>query len=1776
MPTGGVVTHHAMEAERSQGKITDVLNLSLSPANFVTSDKSNFYGIEVREKLIWKDWEQGKEYIKTLLLKNLGLKTQKLKYKNPSTRFFTTLYPKPIFLSAGSSFTLPITFRPIENIEYKDKIVFFLKDGATFEVSLLAILPQIDICLPINLDFKMCAVNDTIFIMFDVFNTGDLDTQLKWEVSDPFEVVPVEEELKHNSSLRFRATFKPTAAFVYEAVAVCRFGKDLQLIGKTVFYGVGKYPHLMVCHPMKTVDTEQLSKQIVAETEINFGKIAVALTGQLFIELHNLSQVQTPFRVERVPGMNHLNTVFRCLQTRGVVPAMSLVKIPIVYSPHTVGVTSIDYFTVCSVGHFSRSSIKCVGTAVGPCVELSRYFITFTDVDLGGSAVALFDIINNSDVEAMFQFELDCEESVFQFSLVSGSIKANSRENVQLRFVPQHPINYYRRVAFLVHNQQLNELLQSGRLQVDSNGCLDIILAEDKATLRSNPNPRDIQSVDEYFNDGFHCDLINILPHVSLDVHVLDFGNVQNLNFPMERTVKITNHTKGKVTAQWMGDASHVFSVSPGTLDIPALKSCSFRVSFKAEAANKMYGSELECFVCYKSMRDYKLVEDLTLCPPWCLTLKCLGHTFMPNNDTFLPRAVIDPLVVVFPAVNTGESTHQTLLLANAGDTPILYDLTLSFTGQDQVKARCGTSSTPQKDLFMVKPSKGLLKPGCQVLSLRMTPNAISTFSHDLLIRLNDREKYDQVVHLCGSAECAQVILDNEGYMYVKPTCAGTSSSRSYSFKNISRIPLRFQWKLSKEYEKFLTVQPSTGVVQPNELVSQTWTFTPAEKKKYVLKATLMAWGQGLSFPSSGSKKQTFSLHIIGEGSYGDLQSDQSCLDFGDILVGSSASCPINILNNSNCSLHYRLIIDKHGYQTTTPTDVKRYSTVADNPGVEFDPMSAEVPARGKHSILATIRPTRRMQYRFAVSYQLVTAQDKEAHPAVLEPQHLIQLLASGVYPSMTAVDIHGRGSAIGISKKSLWRLFSLTDVNGYLDSEPSSNEFIPSTITSTSFQAAQPVLVHRTVIDFNFSAAPLGSEPCTITIMFHNDRTVLCEWAFLFSKDMQMEMGNWTESGDCAQEQLHEMKVKDNKLFEVSPKNGALKPGDSASVTFTYLHTMPGTNQMPVILKIFRGREIMLNFVGVTVEASRPYIHFPSSKHMFNPISIGEKFSPKQVYELYNGGAIPVSFETDLRPLAAVKQENFNQDIFECLTPSGSILPGQTATMEWRFSPLEAKMYTVDIPIKVQNGDTAIVTFTGVGYDQRDLGDTMLLSDGSAACGVPSLQKEELPGQLGYLSMERISLGNLPMFSIVRRMVFVTNKSQDRSIFFEWHVTSQRDSKFIHIYPMRGKLGPDDFKMCRVTFFATAGPAFYDLDLVCEISDLFEYTNYRRELAAWQAERERQISQFVITEKDLDADMRTPNVVTVVTGTPSRQVSKLEALADGRSVTSDNDLSKYQTLPPIRQLTADEQHLRDLKRKKKLSQFWVKPQPQKPFLLHLGITARTHNHDTFQMHFSDELNHFYIDPTLSKENSLLEPYEQASGPPTYIQSTLDESKLVASVLGVCLRGLLDDAHFIEAIRKVQEEPVPYFCQLTEKTPAGSTDNMGPQKTEEDHSGDDGENPLSVSGTSDAFISKLENVVEEQDGLMSVRAFSSQASDHGTLDRVVSNQRLTQAMKRLPEFGHLVEQILENTIINLMYEATTTELGVISTPRLVAMSRRRLSNMSASSEVLDISKSMLK
>ena len=54
-----------------------------------------------------------------------------------------------------------------------------------------------------------------------------------------------------------------------------------------------------------------------------------------------------------------------------------------------------------------------------------------------------------------------------------------------------------------------------------------------------------------------------------------------------------------------------------------------------------------------------------------------------------------------------------------------------------------------------------------------------------------------------------------------------------------------------------------------------------------------------------------------------------------------------------------------------------------------------------------------------------------------------------------------------------------------------------------------------------------------------------------------------------------------------------------------------------------------------------------------------------------------------------------------------------------------------VDVAVCIDDGETVTITFVGVGFDQRLMGDTMNVGNPSHLTGVPSVQRQVTPGQV-------------------------------------------------------------------------------------------------------------------------------------------------------------------------------------------------------------------------------------------------------------------------------------------------------------------------------------------------------------------------------------------------------------------------------------------------------------
>ncbi|KAI1899114.1 hypothetical protein AGOR_G00058210 [Albula goreensis] len=1469
------------------------------------SQRSCFLGVETWAELVWDSWELGREFTMALQLKNVHGKLQKLRFRPPASQVFSMPFSHVITLSPGTTGSLPVTFRPLERREYSDCIEFHSSMG-TFRVSLRATLPCHALVVPESVLVPPCAVLDSSHAPFQLRNSSKLRTHFLWEVNAPFQLCPVSGALEPGEECTVTVMFRPQGALVYQEQASCLFGEKGESRCGVLIRGLAKYPHLQLCGV----------EQEAGGSVLDFGCVPVGQTLERHFHIYNPTPVSTSYRLARV-GRAPLGTV---------------------------DCSSIEYLSLTCQGGVSKTLLKLRGTCSGPEVSLSATVVDFGCVPLGGEAWRTVEISNSAAAEACFQFDTDATgHSVFTVTPPCGTLPGNSRLTLRVRFCPQHPIPHHRRAPCLLlhrdplfldmigtcHSEQqkpailkpehldryhlhlargltcyppdiLSAMLAEGKMQLDQEGALTLAEAvlerppvADCALPESTP-------MEEYF---WGCGAValdipmktGVSSHVTVDPPELLFQD-EARSLPLS----ITNHTKGRLTLVWTSAPDSPFSISPTSCELSPLKSTSFRVTYTPTQPNTLHGAQLECFAFYKMLRDHRQVDERTLCPSWCVTVRVSGHSFQPGRQHFTPASLCSALW-------------------------------------------CG----------LVPPESH------QILMLRGVPqdNQSRTLELPLSLQLNASPKHTQVLTVVSAVEQPRVALEGDGSLFFRPTAVGSSSTRSQMLKNTSRLPLHFCWQITS---------PDGRVLR-----HPTREWHPTAQR-----------GPGEAV-HCGSR-------------HGEKDSDK------DPVV---------------------LRLESH---------------------------RGTVPARSRMVMRSTVRLPRRAQYCWTISYQILSSSGSELSGL----QYLCQVKVEGVYPVLQVTDIRGSGGAEDLSKLQLWGLFSVDALNSYLRRDPTPPELTHRVPPEDSLPPSfSPVL-----LDFNFSAAPLGSDPSAVLMVLENPGSIPVDWALLFPEDQQLELECWAESMDFSPSDLQHMKVQDHRLFTASPRSGTLQPGQQRAVQLTHRHAFAGTDLLPVLLKLSHGRAILLNFVGVTVERDRPYVHFASSSHTFTPVAIGGFNPPKQVYELYNGGVVPVRYHIDTAPLEQLKEDNFGHPVLQCLTPVERYTLATRPTWSGSSPPSRRKHTAWTSRCTCWRGTLRWCGSWGVAgtvaQRERPLHPTSNLCPAPRGCPYLdswcSCRRSGFPWEI-YLSVPETHASSSSPMCLTMRECSTPGTCPP--------TTASRSRWFQAV----GSWLQERALSAHFTLHTSGCPSFYLLDLTCQVTAERAVLRYEQDLRQWEEEREKQREEFTITE-----------------GGAQPSHSPLE--------------SSTQTLPPIRSsstalvgVTCARPSRAERRAQREAEQVWRKPEPPRPTLLHLGVTARSHSPQEFQSCFPSRFSTHYLQRA-GQPTSPCRPQCRDSA----LLRHESEREIITHVVSSILRSLLDDPQFHQSLVETSADP----------------DTLSDSK-------------LHHEGLKES----------EQEQHLSVQS----------------------AIRRSPEFADLVEDVLLNTLQNLMTEAFLGELLLTARPRTIAL-----------------------
>ncbi|KAJ0070042.1 hypothetical protein NL108_000306, partial [Boleophthalmus pectinirostris] len=1408
------------------------------------SQRSSFLGFEMDTELVWNNWDLGKEFTKTLIIRNTQPVLQRLSFRltifvlsvvgysicynnclplslcrPPLSKYFTSLTRQTIVLRPGTSFPIPVTFKPLNKCDYEDTIE--LQDrNDSFHVLLRAPAPCPNIEVPESVLMPLCAVQYATQTTFMFKNVSKLTLFFHWEYSPPFMLSPDEGYLKPGQGLNISVMFQPQEALVHQQHVSCRFGTqadNLEGCSTVLLKGTAKHPYL----EFKTHTHNKGNDHVPV---LDFGGVAVGQTLHSHFEIYNPSPVPVWCTLSRLPGgIPLLGSVFGCDLTRAEVAPGATLKAKASFTPTTVNSTSVEYLSLLYRGAINTSLLKLTGNCIGPQVLLSSSEVDFGVVEPGQAVTHAVELVNSSSAKAVFQWDIDCSgHSVFSIQPAGGTVDPHSHTTLHVTYKPTQPILHYRRVACLIlhrvggvvliykdcnltetYNLSLvpvvskiyPQFLSAGAALLYIHFTCFILQLSFQTEEQDSGACAAVTPMSEYFLlciDSKYAlspppPLLSVAPNELVFNQQL-FTLPQNLT--SQKSMTVTNHSKVKFRLEWTLAPDLSFSVSPPFCELPPLKSTSFRVIYCPKQLNSWHGAQLECFA-YPMDNDQCNGSLL----PSCLTVRAIGHSYEPDKKLSVPQCSLGPRLVEFPPVNI--ASYRSVVLQNKGNLPLTFLLNREH---DQKLAEAAS--------LVVVPSCGLIPPHShQILSLRSIPTEDSPregFSVQLDLNAS---KCTENIHYSCDFKLPCVSLEGEGKLHFHPTAVNSMTQRRHHIRNLSRQALRFQWRIPEQKRGLISVEPDAGVLHPNESLVYVWTFTPLEEKRYTLKPSLSICPE--QFPDYDNLH--LPLEVTGVGCIGYIQAKEAVVKVKDILVGGCKTISIPVINKSPCTVSFCVTVEQKlldkGIVSNPNTD--QCALQVHNERVTITSTSTAL-------LQSTITPHQKAQYIWTISYHTINANGSLSSAKLLCEVH-----AKGVYPTLQISDVCGRGSLSQFSKKHLWSLLSLNHLNESLHLYRT-----PSVFT-------------KAVVDFSFSASILHSEPSTVMLMLYNPGTIPVEWAFLFPDDQQLNLEFWAETGEFSSTELYQMKVQDNHVFSVTPRSGRLMAGQQRAVNFTYSHDFPGTDWFPVVLKISYGREIMLTFQGITVEVERPYLHFASNTHVFVSVAIGNHNPPKQMYQLYNRGAVPVHYEVDKAVFSQIQEENFNHLVLRCLNPDGEIPPGETATLEWVFSPLEAKLYQMDIPIHVLNGESTIVRFEGCGINSL----TENPSNSNDCTDVPLLpcwQKEPFPEQPITLSVDSVDFGDVVVSSKSSRMLFFTNNSHDRVI-FEW---------VLELTPNRGNLSPGETGHLVLNLFATEYPIYYQFDIICKITSETALSQYYYAVQKMEEEKERLKHEFIITDK--------------------------------------------------------------------------------------------------------------------------------------------------------------------------------------------------------------------------------------------------------------------------------------------------------------------------------------
>nr|CCA15071.1 conserved hypothetical protein [Albugo laibachii Nc14] len=767
-------------------------------------------------------------------------------------------------------------------------------------------------------------------------------------------------------------------------------------------------------------------------------------------------------------------------------------------------------------------------------------------------------------------------------------------------------------------------------------------------------------------------------------VPFLDFGSRTIPSAPNKKILHIRNNTQAKVVCMWHvsmaafqrddpGNSETIqsFQIHPVTAEIEAGLEVAFQVAFQPQQQNSYYFAELEAYVSFSSNRSFRLVNVQTFTPPWCISLKVCGNTFVSADSHYIsqlvfhgPRSGAHATApqklpnssfsmssanhrVHFPPCYLSDSVFQTIMIENTGDTPALFQFSDDPTGCYECRPNCGYISSKSIHLVQIRFSPVQLGTNrgfvhCIVNYYESTRINIELIGVGAIPKLTFNDHPDDFESSLIDVVSSKV----EAKVYLKPTALGLSSVRCLQLINVSRIPLVYGFDIPDIADNVFSVKPDIGRIDGRETVDVNVYFSPqAELRKYMnrlvvkvkpISFTWKAWNQFTTKKELAQAPisrrtlpiiQESGVRVISEASYGAVMFEPTALTFDTVLTKSSIKKTFDIVNAADCDLAYELV--QTGELTTSIRHLDSDISGGSRPfSLKLDKVQGDltlshtnglIPLRSRKRIIAKFSPRRSGLYNFDISC-IVSGQLPISNP--MSPSNISQphstgscckLSANASFPTILIHNI----SAMDTPKSILWRQFNCDAFNSHM----SSHDIFESDM-SESEGINQTEIIQYPSVDFCFTPAPKGSAPQVIFIQLYNPGSLVTQYELLLPGEGNVEMEHWADTAIPSGGEMETLSIVENRIFDFIPKKATLLPQESKMLRLTCNYTSAaynGSYSLPLLLQIDKGKKMVLQLHGHTITSKQPKLWVSREEFRLFSTMIGEYKKPPKFHRRRN-----------------------------------------------------------------------------------------------------------------------------------------------------------------------------------------------------------------------------------------------------------------------------------------------------------------------------------------------------------------------------------------------------------------------------------------------------------------------------------------------------------------------------------------------------------------------------